>query len=324
MLGYVERCLKLENETQVNRAYSLLTVKSVAEDSRTITGIATTPTPDRMGDVVEPDGAEFKLPMPLLWQHNSSQPIGHVIRAKTGPAGIEITAQLVKMDEPGPLQARLDEAWQSIKSGLVQGLSIGFRALESARIADTFSMRFTKWLWLELSAVTIPANAEATIQTVKSLDAELIDKANGINSAGAKYASSLISSGKVNKTASWSFTAADGNALLGANGDDWAKYGKHFLGVDLAAASNTKAYWKYPFAKGNTIYRSALTAIRQRAGQQNDQSIFIAAGRLLTAIDKPKSVDPAALESDRSKVVYLSSAVAEKSSNIHIVKGIYR
>jgi hypothetical protein len=53
---------------------------------------------------------------------------------------------------------------------LVRGLSIGFQPLEHARIEGTYGYRFMKWLWLELSAVTIPANADASIQTIKSLD----------------------------------------------------------------------------------------------------------------------------------------------------------
>lgn len=154
----------------MNRAYSLLTLKAVDDDKRIITGVATTPTADRQGDIVEPDGAEFKLPLPLLWHHDSRQPIGLVTNARVTSKGIEITAQVHRIDEPGTLKDRLDEAWQSIKTGLVQGLSIGFKEIESARIEETYSFRFLKWLWLELSAVTIPANGDATIQTIKSID----------------------------------------------------------------------------------------------------------------------------------------------------------
>jgi phage head maturation protease len=84
-------------------------------------------TADRDGDIVEPKGAEFKLPIPLLWQHDSRQPIGQVFYAKVTSAGIEIKARIAKVAEPGTLKDRLDEAWQSIKAGLVKGLSIGFR-----------------------------------------------------------------------------------------------------------------------------------------------------------------------------------------------------
>jgi HK97 family phage major capsid protein/HK97 family phage prohead protease len=156
----------------MNRAYSLIEVKSFDDDSRTITGIATTPETDRVGDIVEPKGAQYKLPIPLLWQHRGDSPIGHVTAAKVTADGIEITAQIETMDEPGELKSLLDKAWQSIKKGLVRGLSIGFRPIESADIEGTYAQRFTKWEWLELSAVTIPANADATIQTVKQYDTD--------------------------------------------------------------------------------------------------------------------------------------------------------
>jgi HK97 family phage prohead protease len=153
----------------MERAFSLLTVKRVDDDERVIDGIASTPTPDRLGDIVEPGGAEFKLPIPLLWQHDSREPLGHVTAAEVTDSGIEVSARFVRIDEPGRLKDRLDEAWQSVKSGLVQGLSIGFKSIERSYIDDTYSIRFIKWLWYELSVVTIPANAEASITTVRSL-----------------------------------------------------------------------------------------------------------------------------------------------------------
>lgn len=154
----------------LNRAYSRLDIKSVDEEQRIITGIATTPEPDRMGDIVEPKGAKFKLPIPLLWQHNSREPVGSVTKATVRDDGIEIQAQFAKVDEPGTLKDRLDEAWQSVKAKLVRGLSIGFNDIESAWLKDTYSLHFLQWEWLELSCVTIPANADASIQTIKSCD----------------------------------------------------------------------------------------------------------------------------------------------------------
>jgi len=153
----------------MKRAFSNLEIKSVDKESRTIKGIATTVSPDRMEDVVEPSGAQFKVPIPLLWQHKHDQPIGHVTEARTVEGKIEITAQLAEVKEPGVLRNRLDEAWQSIKSGLVGGLSIGFRALDAEPIKNSSGIRFKSWEWLELSAVTIPANMDASIQTIKSM-----------------------------------------------------------------------------------------------------------------------------------------------------------
>ena len=113
----------------VDRAWSVLTVKSVNAERREIEGIASTPSVDRVGDVVEPLGAQFSLPMPLLAHHDSRAPVGHVTHAKAGKDGITIKAKLAQIAEPGPLKDRIDTAWQEIKSGLVRGLSIGFKPL---------------------------------------------------------------------------------------------------------------------------------------------------------------------------------------------------
>lgn len=153
---------------QKQKAFGIVTIKSVDEDERIIRGLATTIEADRSGDIVEPEGAEFKLPLPLLWQHNHDKPIGKVIKANVTASGIEIEAQLAKVDEEGILSERLKEAWQSIKTGLVNGLSIGFRPIEYSFLDDG-GIRFSRWEWYELSTVTIPANAQATIQNIKSL-----------------------------------------------------------------------------------------------------------------------------------------------------------
>lgn len=168
----------------MKRAYSVLTLKAMDDDKRELSGIATTPSPDRIGDIVEPMGAQFQLPIPLLWQHDSSKPIGHVTEAKVTSAGIEIKASMVKIDEPGTLKDRLDEAWQSIKSGLVRGLSIGFKDIEYSRIGDTYSYRYLKWMWLELSAVTIPANGDCSVTAIKSADQALLRAASGAKQKG--------------------------------------------------------------------------------------------------------------------------------------------
>jgi HK97 family phage major capsid protein/HK97 family phage prohead protease len=157
------------NSNLMQRACTVLEVKRINQETREIDGIATTPTPDRQGDIVEPHGAEFKLPIPLLWQHDSRQPIGEVVSAKVTPEGIFVKARIAKIEDPGKLKDRVDEAWQSVKSGLVRGLSIGFKSLEDESIRGA-GIRFIRWLWLELSAVTIPANADGSITAIKNAD----------------------------------------------------------------------------------------------------------------------------------------------------------
>jgi HK97 family phage major capsid protein/HK97 family phage prohead protease len=155
----------------MNRAYAVLEIKAAADGGRrTFRGIATTPTPDRMQDIVVPTGMKFKLPLPLLWQHDGSDPIGWVNSAKVTARGIEVEGEIADIPDAGPLKERLDKAWQYIKNKLVRGLSIGFNPLKYEHIEATGGLQFNETEWLELSAVTIPANQEATITTIKSID----------------------------------------------------------------------------------------------------------------------------------------------------------
>jgi len=152
------------------RAYSLFRIKAVDAAQRIVEGIATTPTPDRGGDVMMPEGAQFVLPIPFLWEHKS--PIGEVFEATVQADGIYIKARVSTVDTPGPVRDRVEEAWASFTADppLVRGLSIGWKDLVSEPIAGTPFTRILKWIWGELSAVVIPMNAEATILAVKSFD----------------------------------------------------------------------------------------------------------------------------------------------------------
>jgi HK97 family phage prohead protease len=157
--------------THETRAYSLLEVKALDGDAREIRGMATSPTTDRMGDVVEPLGVKFTNPLVLLHQHDHRSPIGHVTFDKPTKNGITFTAKLAHVTEPGALKDRIDLAWQEVKAGLVRAVSIGFRAMEYAFI-EGGGIRFLETEVYELSLVTIPANADATITGVKSISAE--------------------------------------------------------------------------------------------------------------------------------------------------------
>ena len=154
----------------MKRAWSTFVVKAVDSEGRKFSGIASTPSTDRMGDVVEPKGAKFKLPIPLLWQHDAKDPIGWITSARVTEKGIEVDGEVASIQEPGELQSRLTSAWQMLKAGLVRGLSIGFNPLSSEPIKGTYGLKFKTWEWLELSAVTIAANQDASIVSIKSID----------------------------------------------------------------------------------------------------------------------------------------------------------
>jgi HK97 family phage prohead protease len=157
-----------------NRAYSVLTIKAVDEDARVIRGIATTPAVDRVGDIIDPLGVKFTNPLAFLWQHQHDKPIGSVKFDKPTTKGIEFEATIAHPDTvvSVTLKDRLQEAWDSIKTGLVRAVSVGFRPIEYS-FMDTGGIRFSETEVYELSAVTIPANSDALITTIKSIDAGL-------------------------------------------------------------------------------------------------------------------------------------------------------
>ncbi|MGY3607658.1 MULTISPECIES: HK97 family phage prohead protease [unclassified Bradyrhizobium] len=153
----------------MNRAYSVLAVKAMDEDERVITGTATTPSVDRMGDIVEPLGVKFKNPLVLLHQHDSDRPVGMVKFDKPTAQGVTFEARLPKIEEPGPLKDRVDMAWGEVKNGLVRAVSIGFRPIEYSFI-ENGGIRFSEIEVYELSLVSVPAQADAVISAIKSFD----------------------------------------------------------------------------------------------------------------------------------------------------------
>jgi HK97 family phage major capsid protein/HK97 family phage prohead protease len=155
----------------MDRAYSLLEIKSVTPERRTFAGIASTPELDRQGDIVDPASMRFRNPVPLLFHHDQTQPIGTAILTATAD-GILFEASLPVIDEPGPLKTRVDDAWQCIRAGVLTGVSIGLLPVKRAfERLSSGARKVTNTEICELSLVTIPANANATIRLVKSLAA---------------------------------------------------------------------------------------------------------------------------------------------------------
>ena len=152
----------------MKRAYSLLEVREVGDESRTITGIATTPRVDSYGDIVEPEGVQYRGPVNLYLYHDTRLPVGNVEFGKATKAGIPFKAKLPDVKEEGTVRERVNEAWHSLKYKLLQAVSIGFKPIEYTYMDDSHGIHYHSWEMLELSLVGVPANPDAMIQTVKS------------------------------------------------------------------------------------------------------------------------------------------------------------
>jgi HK97 family phage major capsid protein/HK97 family phage prohead protease len=154
----------------LQRAYAVLSIKALDGSSRTITGIASTPSLDRQGHSLDPLGARFTNPLPLLLHHDRERPVGRATLRAT-KTGIRFEATLPEIAVPGAVRDRVNEAWDSITAGLMTGVSIGFRPLADPQQLPNGGVQFPATEICELSLVTIPANVETTIHTIKSFDA---------------------------------------------------------------------------------------------------------------------------------------------------------
>ena len=149
-----------------------LVIKSATDepDGLRIRGIASTNTPDGLGDVLDSDGAQFTLPMPLLWQHKRGDVVGRVERATVHPNGvIDFEAFLPFVREDGELKRLVDRAIHSVRYGLTRGTSVGFKPLAAhVERLKGGGLKFKKWLWRELSLVDVPENPDTWVTHMRA------------------------------------------------------------------------------------------------------------------------------------------------------------
>ena len=142
--------------------------------------IASTANPDRMGDIIEQSGwvlDNFKKNPIILWQHRSGEPIGRSSLTEITDKGLEIHIDFMPEDV-NPFAHRIE---RMVKAGFLNAVSVGFDPIEyEERDTDSWSYRFIKQELLEVSVVTVPANAEALV-VARSFDDKPEEILNLIN-----------------------------------------------------------------------------------------------------------------------------------------------
>ena len=135
-------------------------------DRRQVRVICSTASVDRAGDIVVQDGIDltnYKANPVVLWQHDGGTPV-----AKAVDIGVQ-NGQLMATCEfpPEGTSAKADEIYGLIKAGVVNGVSIGFNAVEAQPLDPGNPKRGPqKYLKIELaefSFVGVPANAQALV-----------------------------------------------------------------------------------------------------------------------------------------------------------------
>ena len=177
----------------VQRAYSLLTEKTFDDDGSVVRGIATTPTPDRVSDIVVPEGVVFRTKdIKLHLYHDHKLPVGTVRFGKPTSKGIPFEAWLPDVTEEGVVRDRVNEAKHSLKYNLISAVSIGFKPLkDGVELLKSGGLKFNLWEMLELSLTSTPANPEAIITSVKSMDdgrmsADVLEQIKSLDFASRK------------------------------------------------------------------------------------------------------------------------------------------
>jgi HK97 family phage prohead protease len=100
----------------------------------------------------------------MLWQHDSSQPIGIWTDMTEDSKGLHIKGQLALDTAKGK------EAHALLKMGALNGLSIGFVSKQWAYDRESEVRTLTEIDLWEVSLVTFPANEKARVTNVKSAD----------------------------------------------------------------------------------------------------------------------------------------------------------
>ena len=99
----------------------------------------------------------------MLWQHDPNQPIGVWDDVKEDDTGLLVSGRILPEVEKGR------EALALVKAGAVDGLSIGYRTIDSEPGANG-ERRLKEWDLWEVSLVTFPMQETARVDAVKAAD----------------------------------------------------------------------------------------------------------------------------------------------------------
>ncbi|MGY3331320.1 HK97 family phage prohead protease [Mesorhizobium sp. USDA 4775] len=99
---------------------------------------------------------------PILWQHRTDQPLGTYSRVEEDEKGLYVEGQLLTKDV-----TKAREAASLMRSGAIDGLSVGFWTRESSLDEKTGIRTLTRVDLAEVSIVTVPANDDARIDAIR-------------------------------------------------------------------------------------------------------------------------------------------------------------
>ena len=117
----------------------------------------------------------------MLWQHDPAEPVGRWLSLREDARGLQVRGRL----NLGVARAR--EIAALMREGGIDGLSIGFRAIEARRDRTSGLRRLARIDLWEISIVTFPMQPDARIGAVKAASASAL--ASAIRRASARLSS---------------------------------------------------------------------------------------------------------------------------------------
>lgn len=151
----------MSNETR----YHIVEVKALEDERGTFTGdLSTYGNVDRTGDIVEAGAYDDDIKAngskrPLLWQHDTHEPIGSLQIVSTN-GSLRIEGHINTETAKGK------DAYALLKGGDIDGLSIGY-TVDNAHFDEQGVRHLDRITLLEGSVVTFPADELARIDSVK-------------------------------------------------------------------------------------------------------------------------------------------------------------
>ena len=133
----------------------------------------------------------------LLYQHKTDMPIGVFDEIREDEKGLYVKGRLALQTQAGK------EAYELMKMGALDGLSIGFRVnpkeVEYDRRANKRIIKEVELM--EVSLVTFPMNPKATIHAVKGEDISIREWENGLRDAfNLSRSEAKVAAGAVHKS----------------------------------------------------------------------------------------------------------------------------
>ncbi|WP_158285694.1 HK97 family phage prohead protease [Pseudohoeflea suaedae] len=131
-------------------------LNAVDDTERVIEGICSSGRKDNQGEILEPEGATWKTPLPLLSDHSHDLQIGEVQEIWRDGDKVRFRASVTSAD-----------LYSRITSRQKVGVSVGFEP-KSNEVAADGTRHITDWRIAEVSIVGFPCNPDGRVETARS------------------------------------------------------------------------------------------------------------------------------------------------------------